>query len=188
MAIRIKKLLFTVIFLAGCSCLIWGYWIPVKAHLAQILLQRAWDVSQRTDKTVKGWPWADSWPIGRLQQSRLGVDLIVLEGASGESLAFGPGHIEASDVLGGDNHSVLAGHRDTSFSFLKDLQSGDKFTIESSLGQNVYTVEHTEVVSADKLYLDKEKPLTLSLITCYPFGSLVAQSTHRYVVTAIGRP
>lgn len=134
---------------------------------------------------MKGWPWADSWPIGRLYQSRLGVDLIVLEGASGESLAFGPGHIEASSPLGGDNHSVLAGHRDTSFSFLKDLQRGDKLTIESLRGQHLYIVKTMEVVSADELYLDKQSPQALSLITCYPFDGLLAQSTYRYLVTAI---
>lgn len=135
---------------------------------------------------MKPWPWADSWPIGRLRQPRLGVDLIVLEGASGEALAFGPGRLEGGSQLSENKHSVLAGHRDTSFIFLQNVQHGDKITVESLTTQDTYTVESTEIVAANELYLDREKPQTLSLITCYPFDSVLPQTTMRYLVTASG--
>ena len=179
-----KRVLFSTLLLAGCSSLLWGYWIPAKAVVAQVLLQRAWEISLQSQKPVKPWPWADIWPIGRLQQPRLGVDLIVLQGASGEALAFGPGRIGDSGYSGGELHTILAGHRDTSFSFLEDLQRGDLLTIENLRGQDTYTVQNTEIVPAAELYLDGKRPETLSLITCYPFTSLLPQATSRYLVTA----
>ena len=183
---RVKTIVFSTLFVVGIVCLLWGFWIPAKAVLAQILLQRAWHVSLQIGQPVKAWPWADSWPIGRLRQPRLGVDLIVLEGASGEALAFGPGRLEGSSPLSEKKHSVLAGHRDTSFAFLKDVQHGDKITVESLARQDTYTVESTQIVLADELYLDREQSQTLSLITCYPFDSVLPQTTMRYLVTATG--
>ena len=183
---RVNKVVFSTFFVIGMVCLIWGFWIPVKAVIAQILLQRAWHISLETGKPVKPWPWADSWPIGRLRQPRLGVDLIVLEGASGEALAFGPGRLEGSGQLGENKHVAIAGHRDTSFTFLRDLQSGDKISVESLNRQDTYTVENTQIVPAGELYLDREQLQTLSLITCYPFDSVIPQTSMRYLVTATG--
>lgn len=182
---RVNKVVASTVFL-GVFCLLWGFWIPAKAVLAQLLLQRAWDISLQTQKPVKPWPWADSWPIGRLRQPQLGVDVIILEGASGEALAFGPGRLEGSSQLSKNEHSVLAGHRDTSFTFLKDLQDGDKIFVESLTTQDTYTVESTQVVPADKLYLDTKRSHTLSLVTCYPFESVMPHATLRYLVTATG--
>lgn len=182
----VKKVVFSTLFVAGVLCLLWGFWIPAKAVLAQILLQRAWHISLKTGQPVKPWPWADSWPIGRLRQPRLGVDLIVLEGASGEALAFGPGRLEGGSQLSENKHSVLAGHRDTSFTFLKDVKHGDKITVENLTRQDTYTVESTQIVPAGELYLNKEQSQTLSLITCYPFESIIPQTAMRYLVTATG--
>lgn len=183
---RVKKVVFSTFFVAGVLCLAWGFWIPAKAVLAQILLHRAWHISLETGHPVKPWPWADSWPIGRLRQPRLGVDLIVLEGASGEALAFGPGRLEGGGQLSENKHAVLAGHRDTSFTFLKDVQHGDTITVESLSTQDTYTVENTQIVTADELYLAREQSRTLSLITCYPFDSVMPQTAMRYLVTATG--
>lgn len=177
---------FRTLLVAGILCLLWGFWIPVKAVFAQILLQRAWQISLETGAPVKPWPWADSWPIGRLRQSRLGVDLVVLEGVSGEALAFGPGRLEGGSLLNENKHAVLAGHRDTSFTFLQDLQPGDTILVESLSKQETYTVENAQIVVADKLYLDRERADTLSLITCYPFASIMPHTTLRYLVTAKG--
>ena len=77
-------------------CGVWqlglGAWIHAKAMLAQSLLETAWSETLRTGKEVKPWPWADTWPVARLTVPRLGIRRIVLAGASGSSLAFGPGH------------------------------------------------------------------------------------------------
>ena len=72
-----------------------GAWIHAKAWLAQLLLQRAWERTLRGEAAAKPWPWADTWPVARLRVPAHGVDLIVLSGVSGRTLAFGPGHAPA---------------------------------------------------------------------------------------------
>lgn len=161
-----------------------GLWIPVKAIVAQHLLLQAWEQSQETTDIVKPWPWADTWPVGRLQNKRLGIDLIILEGESGEVLAFGPGHIYGSSVPGEGGHCVVAGHRDTSFNFLQNLKIGDRLSLQGKNGTEVYRVQATAVVPAVQLYLDTEPQGLLTLITCYPFDSPVPGATLRFVVTA----
>jgi hypothetical protein len=66
-----------------------GVWIYAKAGLGQHLLQRAWARTLAGETEVKPWPWADSWPVARLRVPAHGVDLIVLDGISGPTLARG---------------------------------------------------------------------------------------------------
>lgn len=186
-----KTILCIVLLVSGAIALASGLWIPTKAVLAQQLLQRAWQHSleavghEKGDGTVvRPWPWADTWPVGRLRMARLGVDEIVLEGGSGEVLAFGPGHETGSDTPGGSGHVVLYGHRDTSFAFLEDLRRGDVLVLEGRQGQVNYLVIGTEVVDASNLFLTKEAEGFLSLVTCYPFVQRIPGSTLRYLVTA----
>jgi sortase A len=86
-----------------------GLWIPAKAALAQVLLERAFERSLATGRPVKPWPWADTWPVARISFPRLHRQVIVLDGASGQALAFGPGHMagtpDAWDAAGLDPHA-----------------------------------------------------------------------------------
>jgi sortase A len=74
--------------------------IYLEAQLAQVLLRRAWAETQATGRPVKPWSWADTWPVARLSVPRHDVDLIVLAGASGRTLAFGPGHVDGRAAPG----------------------------------------------------------------------------------------
>ena len=162
-----------------------GCWIRAKAVLAQILLQHAWEQTLVTGEQIKAWPWADTWPVARLQVKRLGLDLIVLEGDSGEVLAFGPGHLPGSSIPGSDGHCILAGHRDTSFRFLQDLRPDDIIQIQGANGtQHNYRVQGTQVLEAEKLYFQESTFPHLSLLTCYPFDALQASTGLRYIVFA----
>ncbi len=134
---------------------------------------------------VKAWPWADTWPVGRLQAARPGVDLIVLAGESGEVLAFGPGHLPRSSPPGNEGHCILAGHRDTSFAFLRDLRAGDLLVLQGKSGERTYRVQTTVVAKAEELYLDGEAAGLLTLITCFPFAAVTPGTPLRYVVTAV---
>ena len=178
---KIAALLLTM---AGILFLGAGLWIPAKALLAQYLLQRAWQQSLVSGTIVKPWPWADTWPVGRLRNDRLGVDLIVLEGENGEVLAFGPGHLDRSSSPGKGGHCILAGHRDTSFAFLENLQVGDRLLLEGRDGRDYFIVQAAQVVRAEGLYLDGERDGFLSLITCFPFNAVLPGTPLRFVVTA----
>lgn len=162
-------------------------WIYAKAGLAQVLLERAWQQRMAGDEPVKPWPWADTWPVARLTSSRHGVKLIVLDGATGAALPFGPGHMSASAFPGDVGNTVLSAHRDTHFSFLEQLEMGDQLGLQTPDGRRMqYTVISLQVVDArtHRIALATEDA-RLTLVTCYPFGSPVPNGPLRYVVTAV---
>jgi sortase A len=163
-----------------------GAYIPAKAWFAQELMLRAWARSAEDNSRQVPWPWADTWPVARLSARSGDVDLIVLAGGSGRTLAFGPGHLSASSLPGELGNSVIAGHRDTHFNFLRDLEMGESLVIEKIGGRkHLYKVIAIDVVDSRRgsLLLDTDTAI-LSLVTCYPFESREAGGPMRYVVTA----
>jgi sortase A len=170
-----------------------GFWqlgesayIPAKAWLAQELMQRAWQRAAEGRERPAPWPWADTWPVARLRALGGDIDLIVLAGGSGRTLAFGPGHLSASAMPGERGNTVIAGHRDTHFSFLQHLAVGEPLVVETADGQpHLYQVMDIDVVDSRRssLLLDTEQSV-LSLVTCYPFDALEPGGPLRYVVTA----
>lgn len=174
-----------VLLASGSFLLADGCWIRTKAVLAQFLLRYAWEQTLVSGEQIKPWPWADTWPVARLQVKRLGIDLIVLEGESGEVLAFGPGHLPGSSAPSENGHCILAGHRDTSFQFLQDLQQDDIVTLQLSNGDlQSYRIRETMIHGAEDLYLQESEFPCLTLLTCYPFDALQPRTTLRYLVVA----
>ena len=163
--------------------------IYLKAWLAQRLLHRAWAATQAEGGPVKPWPWADTWPIARLSMPGRGVDLIVLADASGRSMAFGPGLVAGTAPPGAVGNTVLSGHRDTQFRFLKDLRPGERMRLEAADGsQRDYAVIETLIVDAHAVeILWDTGDAQLTLVTCYPFDAIVPGGPLRYVVRASPR-
>jgi sortase A len=164
----------------------YGVWIHVKAHLAQHLLQRAWARTLAGERDVKPWPWADTWPVARLTAPAHGVDLIVLAGASGRTLAFGPGHVDGSAVPGDAGTAIVTGHRDTHFAFLSRVRVGDVVVLDvPGHAPAVFRVSETAVVDARTAAVGRdENGSALVLLTCYPFDAITAGGPLRYVVMA----
>jgi sortase A len=187
------KYLCTLVTVASFAVLALGLWIPFKAVVAQQLLELAWAESQARQQQVRPWPWADTWPVARLtlQQGAddSGRSLIVLDGAHGESLAFGPGQVLGS----GDSQGpvIIAGHRDTHFKSLQTLQAGHDLQLQGRDGQwQSYRVISTRVVDSRHQQINTTllPPDTLLLVTCYPFDGLQANGPLRYVVEAKATP
>lgn len=163
-----------------------GAYIPAKAWVAQELMQRAWRKADDGSRAPSPWPWADTWPVARLSARGGDVELIVLEGGSGRTLAFGPGHLSVSVLPGENGNSIIAGHRDTHFQFLQFLREGETIEVELAGGRrHVYQVSNIDVVDSRRgsIILDTDSPM-LSLVTCYPFAALDPGGPMRYVVTA----
>jgi len=163
-----------------------GTYIHAKAILAQALLEMAWAEAREGQKEVKPWPWADTWPVSRLFVPRLGISRIVLAGASGSSLAFGPGHLFGTSLPGQQGNSVIVGHRDTHFKFLRLLRTGDVITVQNGNKRLPnYLVTETQIVTKYELqHLAQTRDATLTLITCYPFDAISTGGPLRYVVIA----
>jgi len=132
------------------------------------------------------WPSADTRAIARLTVPSRDVDLFVLEGASGRSLAFGPGHVSGTARPGSWGNSVIVAHRDTHFAFLRNLALGDEIVVESAPSAVArYRVREVTVVDkGETRMLDAADEAQLTLITCYPFDAVRPGTTQRYVVIA----
>jgi sortase A len=115
-----------------------------------------------------------------------GQSLVVLEGASGRNLAFGPAHDAASVWPGDRGNSVIAAHRDTHFRMLESLERGDRLRIERLDGRVVF-FSVTDVTIVDsrhtRIALSANAP-RLTLVTCYPFDAIRPGGPLRFVVTA----
>jgi len=174
------------ISLLGVVCLANGAYIQAKAVLAQYLLQSAWEQTLQGGAKVMPWSWADTWPLARLSVPGHASDLIVLEGATGRTLAFAPGHLQGTPAPGDKGFSVISAHRDTHFSFLQYLRVGDSMRLQTRYGKELeYRVTAAQIVdSRDALIADDDGVRGIMLVTCYPFDSLRAGGPLRYIVYA----
>jgi sortase A len=174
---------------AGAASFGHGAYMIGKAHLAQWLLQRSWNatVAQApATAPIQPWPWADTHPIARLLAPSRGVDLLVLAGASGRTLAFGPGHLSGSALPGAVGNAIIAAHRDTHFHFLRDVVVGDELIVEMATGERRhFRVRDLAIRDFKDLAIARDASApTLTLVTCYPFDALAAGGPLRLVVTA----
>ena len=185
---RLRRLAVVALLLLGAALLAMGWYLPAKAALAQELLNRAW-VATRDDNraAVKPWPWADTWPVARLQLPGESAPLTVLAGASGRNLAFAPTLLDGSAEPGAPGVTVIAGHRDTHFRALQNLAIGDEFTLERPDGVILrYAVAALDVIDVDRdvLRLDADESM-VALVTCWPFDAVTLGGPERYVVTGV---
>ena len=171
---------------AGAASFGHGLYIHAKAQLAQVLLHAAWDRTRATGIGARPWPWADTHPVARLMAPGQDADLLVLAGASGRTLAFGPGHLDGSAQPGDPGNAVITAHRDTHFRFLKDAGPGDLIVVERADGATRhFRIRTSYVADARDLKLPRDTQVpTLTLVTCYPFDALDPGGPLRYVVVA----
>lgn len=179
--------LIAVLLIGGTGLISESIYIKAKAVVAQVLLHRAWTatLADPANVPVKPWRHADTWPVARLSVARLGIDQIVLAGASGRTLAFGPAHSGDSAMPGRAGNSVISGHRDTHFSFLDELEIGDEVVVTTRDGQALrYRVVSAQVVHIDDVAIELITPTRqMTLVTCYPLDAIDPGTPWRYLVT-----
>ena len=183
---NVKKTALLGLLVVGAVYLSMGAYIHVKALLAQYLLEKSWQQSKITQQVVKPWSWADTYPLARLTVQKLGVNLIVLSGASGRTMAFAPAHVNGTSLPNQQGSIVLTGHRDTHFRFLQNIKINDKIHLEAMNGGiTEYQVVDTQIVhQSHHELLQPNQESTLILITCYPFDGIQPNTEWRYVVLA----
>lgn len=123
--------------------------------------------------------------LTQLEIPRLGVDTIVVEGATQAALYAGAGHYPETPLPGEVGNVAIAGHRTTfgkPFSRIDELVPGDKVILTTPLARHVYEVDtRPYVVGAFDWTPIQNYPLGgsfLTLTTCHPEGS----ATNRIVV------
>ncbi len=162
-----------------------GLWIYAKALLAQVLLNRAFAATLASGQNIKPWSWADTWPVARIDVPRLHEHAIVLEGSSGQALAFGPGHVERTPAAGEPGTAVYSAHRDTHFTFLRRVRIGDEVRVTRHDGTVLsFHVRRLSVERWDASGIDANADgRWLVLATCWPFDAKFSGPL-RYLVHA----
>jgi sortase A len=199
--IKLKTMMSLALFAFALFLIIDGFYIKAKAQYAQYLIADSWDHYMKTGELRKPWPWADTYPVAKLEMYQ--KTQYVLAGASGRNLAFGPSHMLQTAGLGRRGNAAIAGHRDTHFDVLKQAKTGDLIYLTSrnsstpragleSEGEQTnylrqaYRVKTIEIVDQHNLDVLNNTGGTpsITLITCYPFDSMEPNPALRYVVTA----
>ncbi|USG60439.1 sortase [Sneathiella marina] len=152
--------------------------IAGKAWAAPVLIKWSWDHRDADEMPEKPWPWADSYPIARLEVAGEDITRFVLAGDNMRNLAFGP---VLSEVAASQ---ILFGHRDTHFRFLKNLTPGQSLSFQKAGGPaRNWRVQQADIVAADALSVPAAAAdPALLLVTCYPFDAMETETDQRYVV------
>jgi sortase A len=161
-----------------------GFFLKAKAELSQVLLKRAFAAELRGEDT-KPWPWADFTTEAKVSAPRLGKNAIVLAGASGEALAFGPAWLSDTPQPGEEGTAVIAAHRDTHFRWLKDIKPGDEIELTRRDGKVLtFRAGEGRIAPWDQNGIDTAaQGRHLALATCWPFDA-TERGPLRYIVDA----
>jgi sortase A len=110
--------------------------------------------------------------FARLIVPKVGLDVVVFEGVTRETLAQGPGHMPGTPLPGQPGNAVISGHRTTHgrpFFDFDLLQPGDRIEVETSIGTNVYEVRESLIVAPTDVWVTDDKAGGwLTLTTCNP--------------------
>jgi sortase A len=181
---KVRALISTLFIVIGVTTFTYANWLQVKALVAQVLIEQAWEETLNTpDQYHTPWAWADFWPVAKLTVAN-NDPVYVLSSASGQALAFGPGHMRESIKPGQFGQVMIAGHKDSHFSFLESVQLGDSLQLEGSSNSVAYEITALNILDSSQNQLPIADNDELLLITCYPFNSLQMNGPLRLVVTA----
>ena len=123
-------------------------------------------------------------PVAVLSIDHLGVEVPVYDGTSEDILNRGVGRIEGTARVDHEGNLGIAGHRDSFFRPLKDIQIGDIMELQTGEGTVTYAVSSIEIVEPEDVFvLAPTAERTMTLVTCYPFY-YVGHAPKRYIVKA----
>ena len=178
--------------LFGCAILLLGYcgfvladtWIfqrEENRELTRLLIDRTAAAAPESPPIAAA---AVKGLIGRIDVTRLGLSVVVMEGTTAHTLRRAVGHIQGTALPGEQGNVGISGHRDTLFRPLKDIRRDDIIMVTTPAGEYHYRVVSTKVVSPDNTsVLDSDGSDILTLVTCYPFY-FVGPAPDRFIVRA----
>jgi len=130
----------------------------------------------------------EGFPLGRIEIGAIGLEVMILEGIENETLQRAVGHIPGTSLPGQEGNVAIAGHRDTFFRGLRNIQKDDEITLTTLNGSYRYRVDSIRVVEPEDVEVldDSDEPV-LTLVTCYPFY-FVGAAPQRFIVRAHRSP
>ncbi len=188
---RVGRWLERLLFLIAASCL--GYYIYVyaEARLYQSFEDREIDTILASgtppitvDSHAPRPAPANGSTIGRIEIPRLGVSAVIRAGSDARTLRLAVGYIPGTALPGENGNLGLAGHRDTFFRKLRDINPDDEIRVTTKEGVFHYFVQRTNIVQpSDVWVLNATTSPVLTLVTCYPF-SYIGSAPQRFIVRA----
>jgi len=125
--------------------------------------------------------------VGRIEIPRLGVSTVIRAGSDARTLRLAVGYIPGTALPGDRGNFGLAGHRDTFFRKLRDINPDDEIRIVTADGVFNYYVQRTSIVMPEDVWvLDPTNYPALTLVTCYPFN-YIGSAPKRFIVRAVLR-
>lgn len=123
-------------------------------------------------------------PLAVLSIDHLDVIVPVYNGTDDLVLDRGVGRIKGTSWIDNDGNLGIAGHRDSFFRPLKDIEIGDKIDLQTARGTITYEVSSIDITDpSDVSVLAPTQERTLTLVTCYPFY-YVGHAPQRFIVKA----
>jgi sortase A len=132
-----------------------------------------------------------------LQIPSIGVNEIVVEGASASDLRSGPGHVLGTADIGGKGNAVILGRRSRysgPFAKLGDLRKGDQIAVQNRQSQvRLYRVTSVATVSdSSTAPIEPTKHERLTLVTStagwFPHGRVVVVAEPTTTSPILGKP
>ena len=123
--------------------------------------------------------------LGVLSIPKIGLEQVLLYGATPKILRRGPGLMKVTQYPGRVGNAVIAGHRTTygfPFRRINELEKGDKIIFRNGSGRMVYKVKRVFRVQPDDRSVLKQtkKKTQLTLLSCDP----PLKATYRLIVVA----
>lgn len=180
----ILRMAYYVFLMSGVIGLVYAAYTIADAHAYQTREESRFEnvPASRSDEPPRRVAQGDV--IGEMGVPRLGLKVIVVQGDSAKILRRAVGHIIETALPGKVGNVTLAGHRDSFFRPLRNIQPGDAITFKTLDGDFRYRVESTAVVPPDDLQvLEPSSERMLTLITCFPFY-YIGSAPNRFIVHA----
>lgn len=186
-----------LLVIAGAALLVWCAAIAIDSRMSQRAARRSLEIVSIPDSPVLA-PLSDAATdvppreptvsggsaIAALSIPRIHLSAVVLHGSDAQTLRRGPGHLEHTALPGESGNVAIAGHRDSFFWPLRNIQVGDDIFLDTPDDRLHYQVTSLQVVNPhDVSVLEPTEDSTLTLITCYPFWVL-GNAPDRFVVRA----
>jgi len=122
--------------------------------------------------------------LTKLSIPKIGLEDVVLEGATSHSLLQGPAHLKGSAEPGTAGNAVIAGHRDTFFRHVHSLRVGDDIYVMRDGHRFHFVVRARKVVQpTDLSVLRPTTDSEITLITCYP-THVIGPAPERLIIVA----
>ena len=193
---RGRRWLERFLLITGVICVGYFLYSYVEARLYQsfeddqldAILQSAPSTTEPSTPMAHRSAPAPGSTVGRIEIPRLGVSAVVRAGSDARTLRLAVGYIPGTALPGEIGNVGLAGHRDTFFRKLRDINPDDEIRVTTKDGVFRYFVQRTSIVQPKDVWvLDPTNYASLTLVTCYPF-SYIGSAPQRFIVRAALKP